>query len=163
MSGAMLSKSLIQFSVDGQDCVPSFLFGLRSNYGRGHGGNGDFLPKGLRPALLCSVTLTLQQATVDPCLRQRLLDTRRQVWLSLLWGHCSFVLGPDEHKVLFVPPESVFPVLGTLCNQTPLSPQCWGCPVIRSHWPPKSNSLRVLNPFARSPDWENCCGFLELS
>ena len=75
----MLSKSLIQFSVDGQDCVPSFLFGLRSNYGRGHGGNGDFLPKGLRPALLCSVTLTLQQATVDPCLRQRLLDTRRQL------------------------------------------------------------------------------------
>ena len=44
---AMLTKSLIQFSVDGQDCVPSLLFGLRSNYGRGHGGNGDFLPKDL--------------------------------------------------------------------------------------------------------------------
>ena len=26
----MLSKSLIQFSVDGQGCVPSLLFGLRS-------------------------------------------------------------------------------------------------------------------------------------
>ena len=31
MGGAMLSKSLIQFSVDGWGCVPSLLFGLRSN------------------------------------------------------------------------------------------------------------------------------------
>ena len=29
MDGAKLSKSLIQFSVDGQGCVPSLLFGLR--------------------------------------------------------------------------------------------------------------------------------------
>ena len=29
MGGAMLSKSLIQFSVDGQGCVPSLLFDLR--------------------------------------------------------------------------------------------------------------------------------------
>ena len=40
----MLSKSLIQFSVDGQGYVPSLLFGLRSNYGRG---NGDLLQKDL--------------------------------------------------------------------------------------------------------------------
>ena len=32
MGGAMLSKSLIQFSVDGQGCVPSLLFGLRPSY-----------------------------------------------------------------------------------------------------------------------------------
>ena len=38
ISGAMLSKSLIQFSVDGQGCVPSLLFDLRPNYG---GGNED--------------------------------------------------------------------------------------------------------------------------
>ena len=30
----MLSKSLIQFSVDGRGCVPSLLFDLRPNYGR---------------------------------------------------------------------------------------------------------------------------------
>ena len=35
---AMLSKSLIQFSVDGWGCVPSLLFDLRPNYG---GGNED--------------------------------------------------------------------------------------------------------------------------
>ena len=27
---------------------------------------------------------TLQQATADPCLRWRLLDTHRQVWVSLV-------------------------------------------------------------------------------
>ena len=32
IGGAMLSKSLIQFSVDGWGCVPSLLFGLRPNY-----------------------------------------------------------------------------------------------------------------------------------
>ena len=31
----MLSKSLIQFSVDGQACVPSLLLGLRPNYREG--------------------------------------------------------------------------------------------------------------------------------
>ena len=35
-------------------------------------------------ALLHSVPLTLQQATVDPCLCQRLLDMHREVWVSLL-------------------------------------------------------------------------------
>ena len=39
MGGAMLSKSLIQFSVDGWGCVPSLLFGLRTNYGRGNEGS----------------------------------------------------------------------------------------------------------------------------
>ena len=42
--GAMLSISLIQFSVDGWSCVPSLLFGLRPNYGWG---NGDLLQMNL--------------------------------------------------------------------------------------------------------------------
>ena len=33
----------------------------------------------------------------------------QQVWVSLLWGHCSFLLGPCAHKVLFVPSKSLFP------------------------------------------------------
>ena len=45
MGRAMLSKSLIQFSVDGQGCVPSLLFKLRPNYGRGNEDNGDLLQK----------------------------------------------------------------------------------------------------------------------
>ena len=60
-------------------------------------------------ALLHSVSPTLQQATADPHLRRRLLDTHRQGWVSLLWAHCSFLLGPGAHKVLLVPSKSLFP------------------------------------------------------
>ena len=63
--------------------------------------------KGLVHTLLYSGPLTPRQATVDPCPCQRLLDTHRQVRLSLLWGHCSYFLAPGAHKVLFVPFESL--------------------------------------------------------
>ena len=52
---------------------------------------------------------TLQLATANPCLQQRLLNSQGQVWVSLLWGHCSFLLGPGTHKLLFVPSKSLFP------------------------------------------------------
>ena len=51
---------------------------------------------------------TLQQATTDPHLHWRLLDTHRPFWVSLLWGHCSFLLGPGVYEVLFVPSKSLF-------------------------------------------------------
>ena len=80
MGGAMLSKTLIQFSVDGQGCVPSLLFDLRSNYGGGNEENGISFKRS-HHALPHSVPPTLQQATTDPRLHQRLLDTHRQVWV----------------------------------------------------------------------------------
>ena len=99
MGGAMLSKSLIQFSIDGLGCVPSLLFDLSPNYG---GGKEDSRRLFKRcGALLHSVPATLQQATASPRLCWRLLDTHGQAWVSLLWGHCSFLLVPDAHKVLF--------------------------------------------------------------
>ena len=67
---------------------------------------------------------------VDPCLHQRLLDADRHVWLSLLWGHCSFLLGPGVHEILSVPSKSLF-------LQSCVSS------VIKSHCPTKSNSLGV--------------------
>ena len=45
MGGATLSKSWIQFSVDGRGCVFSLLFDLRPNYGGGNEENGDLLQK----------------------------------------------------------------------------------------------------------------------
>ena len=45
MGRAMLSKSLTQFSVAGQGCVPSLLFNLTPNYGGGNEDNGDLLQK----------------------------------------------------------------------------------------------------------------------
>ena len=59
--------------------------------------------------LLHFVPSTLQQATPDRHLHQRLLDTHVQVWGSLLWGHCSFLLGPVVYKFLFVPSKNLFP------------------------------------------------------
>ena len=45
MGRAMLSKSLVKFSVDGWGCVPSLLFDLGPNYGGGNEDNGDLLQK----------------------------------------------------------------------------------------------------------------------
>ena len=43
MGRAMLSKPLIQVSVEGPDCVSSLLFDLRPNYGGVNEDNGNFL------------------------------------------------------------------------------------------------------------------------
>ena len=58
--------------------------------------------------MLHSVRIALQRATTDPHLHWRLSDTHGQVWVSFLWGHYSFLLGPDAYKVLFVPSKSLF-------------------------------------------------------
>ena len=104
----MLSKSLIQFSDERRGCVPYLLLDLRPNYGRDNEGNGELL-QNVPCTQLHSMPPTLLQATAYPCLCQRLLDTHGQVWVSLLWGHLSFLLGPGVHKVLFVPSTSLFP------------------------------------------------------
>ena len=57
----------------------------------------------------------------------------------------TLLLSPGVHKVFFVPSKNMFP-------------QFYGSSVIKFHWPPKSNSLRVLSPFVGSPGWEICCG-----
>ena len=67
MGRAMLSKSLIQFSVDGWGCVPSLLFDLRPNYAGGKRIMATSFKRS-HDALLHSVPPALQQATADPCL-----------------------------------------------------------------------------------------------
>ena len=62
-------------------------------------------------ALLHSVPPTLQQATTNPRLCWRVLNTHRQVWVSLWWGHCSFLLGPGCTRFCLCPPRAYFPVL----------------------------------------------------
>ena len=102
----MLSKSSIQFSVDGWSCVPSLLFTwsqtmvevmkiMATSFKRSYACTWSTLPP------------TLQQATTDPWLGWRLLDTPGQVLVSLLWGHCSFLLHPGAYKFLFVPSKSL--------------------------------------------------------
>ena len=81
---------------------------LRSNYGGDNEDNGDLFQKVLY--MHCCTQCP------QPCSRlllshssARILDTHRQVWVSFLWGLCSFLLGPGVHKVLFVPSKSLFP------------------------------------------------------
>ena len=57
--------------------------------------------------LLQSVPPTLQQAITDPRLRRRLPDTHRQVWVSLLQGHCSFLLSPGVQGSVYAFQESI--------------------------------------------------------
>ena len=146
MGGVKLSKSLIQFSVDGQGCVPSLLFDLRPNYGGGNEDDGDLLQKAL-----CSHCCT---QCPRPCSRPLLTHASAgDSWtLTGMSGSVSCgVTAPFSwvlvHTSFFVcvPSKSLFPVS---CVSS----------VIKSHWPPKSNSLGILNPFARSPGWEICCG-----
>ena len=68
-------------------------------------------------SLLYSVPPTRQQATVNPHLHWRLLNTHRQVLPALLWRHCSFLLAPGAHKVLLVPSKYQFPRSVEVCNQ----------------------------------------------
>ena len=49
--GAILNKSLVQFSVGWQGCVPSLLLDLGPNSGGGEEDNGDFLQYCMHTAL----------------------------------------------------------------------------------------------------------------
>ena len=141
---AMISKYLIQFSVDGWAVFPPCCLTWDQTMVEVM----KIMVTPVKRSHACTAALSapvLQQATSDLLLCQRLLDIHRQVWFSLLWGHCSFLLGPGAHKVLFVPSKSLFP-------------QSCVSSVIKSHWPPKSNCLGALGPLARSPGWKICCG-----
>ena len=103
----MLSKSLIQFSVDGRGYVPSLLFDLRANYGGGNEDNADLLQKvpcthfGTECPQPCS-RLPLTHASA----RDSWILMGKSIWVSLMWGHGSFLLGPGAHKV-FLSPSSI--------------------------------------------------------
>ena len=140
----MLSKSLIQFSVDGWGCVPSLLF----TWGQTMVEVMKIMATSFKRSMqapLHSVSPTLKQAITAPCLCQRLLDTPGQVWVSLLWGHCSFLLGPGAHKVLFVPSKSLFhqscvssggSMVGIMVTSLKRSNACTQCPKLCSRPPP---------------------------
>ena len=75
-----------------QESVSSVLCKFWQLYG---GINGDFLQEDLchtpcLPGLLWPEPLSLQQVAADLYLHRRHLNTQRQVWLNILWSHCSF-------------------------------------------------------------------------
>ena len=102
----MFSKSLIQFSIDGQGCVPSLLSDLRPSCGGGNEDDGSFKRSHADTATVCPW----------PCSRPPLTHASAgNSWTltgksgSVSGGHCSFLLGPDTHKLLSVPSKSLFP------------------------------------------------------
>ena len=94
--------------------------------------------KGHLPGLLLLVSQSPQRATatVNPCLRRRASDISRWVWLSVLWGHCSFPLGPGVHK--------------TLCQDWSLCKPCGQVPLACSQIP-WGFLLPLLYPQAGTP------------
>ena len=108
MGRAMLSKSLIQFSVDGWGCVPSLLSDLRPNYGGGDEDNSDLLQKA--PCRHCCTQWP------PPCSRPPPTHTPAgDSWTlmgksgSISCGVTASSPGSGAHKILFVPSKSLFP------------------------------------------------------
>ena len=56
----------------------------------------------------CPATLHAPSAATGHHRPTPLPETPGQIWVSLLWGHCSFLLGTGAYKVLFVPSQSLF-------------------------------------------------------
>ena len=119
MGGARLSKSLIQFSVDGWGCVPFLLFDLRPNYGGGNEDNGaSFSRPHARTAALSAPTLQQPPPTHA---------STRDFWtLTGKSGSASCGVTAPFSWVLVTQgfvcalQESVSPVLCKFCNQIPL-------------------------------------------
>ena len=103
MGRAMLSKSLVQFSVDAQGCVPSLLFDLRPNYGGGEDNGTSF-----RRSRACTAAL----GAPDPAAghrRPRLPRTLPDKSGALSCGVTAPFSWVLVHQVLFVPSQSLFP------------------------------------------------------
>ena len=108
MGGAMLSKSLNQFSIEQRGCIPSLLFDLRPNYGGGNKDNGGLLQKvyeGTAPLSAPGPVAGHCQCTPVP---ETPGHSRASLSQSLV-GSLLFLLGPGVHKFLFVPSQSLFP------------------------------------------------------
>ena len=108
MHWAMFRKSLIQFSVGGWGCVPSLLFDLRPNYGAGNEENGTSFKR----SSAHTATLSAPDPAAGhhrPMPPPETPGHSQASLVSLLGGHCSFLLGPGAHKFLFVPSKSSFP------------------------------------------------------
>ena len=140
----MLSKSLIQFSLDGQGCVSSLLFDLSPNYGRGNEDNANSFKR----SQACISGLSAPDPEAGHHQPTPLPETP---WT--LTGKSGSV----SYGSLLLSPGSWCTQVLCVCVCVPsksLFPQSCVKSVIKSHWPPKSNSLGVLSPFARSPGWE---------
>ena len=79
---------------------------LGPNYGGGNEDNGDRLQK--IPCKHCYTQCPQPCSRLPPShASARHSWTLRQIWVSLLWGHCSFLLGPGVQASVFAFQESI--------------------------------------------------------
>ena len=108
MGGAMLNKSLIQFSVDGWSYVPSLLF----TWAETVVDVMKIMVTSFKRPHACTATLCVPNPAVGHHRPTSPLETPGHSQASLgqsLVGSCSFLLGPGAGTVLFVPFKSLFP------------------------------------------------------
>ena len=123
MDRTMLSKSLIQFSVNGWGYVPFLLFCLWPNYGRGDSCNGDLLQMTYTSTVVFSapdpaaVHCQLIPPPETPGHSQASLVQSVSVVGSLLFSPGSWC----AQGFVCALQESVSPVLWKVCNQIPLA------------------------------------------
>ena len=160
MGGPMLSKSLVQFSVDGQGCVPSLLFDVRPNYGGAAEDDGDLLPK--VPCTHCHTQCPRPYSGplsthASPRDSWTLTDTSG----SVSCGVTALSPGSWCTRFCLCPPRVCFPLLGKFCNQTPLASKVKFCGSSRSFCqiPRLGNLLWVLEI---SQQCENSSGIIVL-
>ena len=111
VGGAILSKSLMEFSVDGRGCVPSLLLDLRSNYGGSNEENGDHLQK--VPHTHCPIQCP-RPCSRPPQTHASARDSRTFMSKSELVSCGSLLLSPGSwcaQGFFCVLQESVSPVL----------------------------------------------------
>ena len=108
MGRAMLSKSLIKFSVDGWSGVPSLLFGLRPNYPPQEtpGHSQSLVTCGSISSFFLQLFLHSSPVAYWPL---QTWGVHLSVSYSRLWVHSFFLLGPGAHKVSLCPPRVCFP------------------------------------------------------
>ena len=118
------------------------------------------------PGPLLLLSLFPRWAPANPRLHRRTSNNSRSIWLNLLWGHCSFPLGPELCKALLCPPRveplfSPWKVLGKSCNQILLALKVRFLKDSYSlcQIPRQGNLTWGSEP---SQQWENFFGFIAL-
>ena len=133
---AELNKTLIHLSADGWVWVPSLLvvwpkatqYWSLQVFGEAKGGLWEGSRQAVLPRTYGPVSLSPQWAAATPRLCRRPSTTSRLVWFSLLWGLCSFPLGPDVHATLCVHSKSgvsVSPSPVEVLQSNPLAFKVW--------------------------------------
>ena len=71
--------------------------------------------------------------------------------VSLLWGHCPFLLGPGVHKALFVPSKSLFPQSCVSSWRRQWHPTPVSC--LKTPWMEEPGRLQSMGSLRVRHDW----------